>query len=45
MQHDDEKAPGDDIPVALPARKPWAPPRLVPLDVSATEQDDFTIIS
>jgi hypothetical protein len=44
MRDEDQKPPVDDPPDALPARKPWARPRLVPLDVSSTEQaDDFTV--
>ena len=44
MRDDDQKPPVDDPPDALPARRPWARPRLVPLDVSSTEQvDDGTV--
>ena len=37
---DDQTPPIEDLPDALPARKPWARPQLVPLDVGSTEQAD-----
>ena len=46
MRDDDQKPPVEGPPDALPARKPWARPRLVPLDVSSTDQaDDFATVA
>jgi hypothetical protein len=43
MRDDDQKPPVDNTADARPARKPWTPPRLVPLDVSSTDQIDDTV--
>lgn len=40
MRDDDQKPPIEGPADALPVRQPWARPRLVPLDVASTEQDD-----
>jgi len=40
MRDDDQKSPVNDKPDEPPARRPWAPPRLVPLDIASTEQVD-----
>jgi len=40
MRDDDQKPPLDDAADTRSARKPWASPRLVPLDVSSTDQAD-----
>jgi hypothetical protein len=38
---DEEKIPGKDTPETVVEKRPWEPPRLVPLDVASTEAADF----
>ena len=46
MRDDDQKPPADNAADARPALKPWASPRLVPLDISSTQvDDDITVVA
>jgi hypothetical protein len=38
---DEERLTGKTTPETVVEKKPWEPPRLVPLDVASTETADF----
>lgn len=38
---DEERLTGKTTPETVVGKKPWEPPRLVPLDVASTETADF----